>query len=105
MEQLHIVSPAGLQALKTTATAPRLDDLNGKTLGEVWNGVFKGDMTFPIIRRLLPARYPGIRVVPYTDFHHQPGSDVPEQQREIERGIVAAARAKGCDALIMGNGA
>ena len=105
MEQLHIVSPAGLQALKTTATAPRLADLNGKTVGEVWNGVFKGDMTFPIIRRLLQARFPGIRIVPYTDFHHQPGSDVPEQQREIERGIVAAARAKGCDALIMGNGA
>jgi hypothetical protein len=105
MEQLQVVSPAGLQALKTISAAPRLADLNGKTIGEVWNGVFKGDITFPVLRRLLQAKYPSVRIVPYTEFHHLPGSDVPEQQREIERGIVAAAREKGCDALITGNGA
>ncbi len=105
METFDVVSPAGIAAVKATATAPRPDDLNGKTVGEVWNGVFKGDVTFPLIRRLLKARYPGVEIVPYTAFHHAPVSDVPAQQREVERNIVAAAQARRCDALIFGNGA
>jgi hypothetical protein len=105
METLDVVSPAGIAAVKATATAPRLGDLNGKIIGEVWNGVFKGDVTFPLIRRLLKARYPSAQIVPYTEFHHAPVSDVPAQQREVERGIIAAARARRCDALIFGNGA
>ena len=105
MEKLEVTSPAGLEAVKATGTAPRLPDLNGKTIGEVWNGVFKGDVTFPAIRRLLRQKYPGVKIVPYTEFYHLPGSDVPEHQREIARQIVAMARDKGCDALISGNGA
>jgi hypothetical protein len=42
MEKLEVVSPAGLEAVKATGTASRLPDLNGRTVGEVWNGVFKG---------------------------------------------------------------
>ena len=105
MEKLQVVSPAGLEAVKVTGVARRLDDLNGKTVGEVWNGVFKGDLTFPVIRRLLKARYPGVKIVPYTEFHHLPGSDVPAQQRELERQIVVTAQQKGCHALLFGNGA
>ena len=105
MEQLQVVSPAGIEAVSATSVAPRLDALDGKTIGEVWNGVFKGDITFPEIRRLLQARYPRLNVIPYTEFHHLPGSDVPAQQRDIERAIIAAAQARRCDALIFGNGA
>lgn len=105
MEKLEVVSPAGISAVKISGAARRIDDLNGKTVCEVWNGVFKGDVTFPILRKLLKEKYPGVKVVPYTEFYHLPGSDVPEQQRELARQIVAMAREKGCDALISGNGA
>ena len=105
MEKLEAVSPVGLEAVKVTGATRRLSDLNGKTVGEVWNGVFKGDVTFPIIRRLLKEKYPGVKVIPYTEFYHLPGSDVPEHQRELARQIVAKAQEKGCDALISGNGA
>ncbi|MEO7728291.1 MAG: hypothetical protein ABIS45_13640 [Burkholderiales bacterium] len=105
MEKLAVVSPAGLAAVKSTGIAPRLADLNGKTVAEVWNGVFKGDLTFPVVRRLLKAKFPDIRIIPYTEFYHLPGSDVPAQQREVAREIVTAAMAKGVDAVISGNGA
>lgn len=105
MDKLEVVSPIGSEAVKSTGIAPRLSDLNGKTVGEVWNGVFKGDVTFPLIRRLLKQKYPGVKIVPYTEFYHLPGSDVPEHQRELARQVVATARQKGCDALITGNGA
>jgi hypothetical protein len=105
MEKFAVVSPLGDEIAPTTAAAPRLGDLNGKTVGEVWNGVFKGDVTFPLIRRLLAEKYPRLKIVPYTAFPHLPGSDDPAQQRERAREIAARAKALGCDALISGNGA
>ena len=53
MEKHEAVSPLGLEAVKQAGAAPRLDRLDGKTIGEFWNGVFKGDQTFPVIRKLL----------------------------------------------------
>jgi hypothetical protein len=105
MQKLEVVSPAGFSAVKISGTSPRIDDLNGKTVCEVWNGVFKGDITFPIIRKRLQQKYPGVKIVPYTEFYHLPGSDVPAQQRELAQQMVAQALEKGCDALISGNGA
>jgi hypothetical protein len=105
MEKIEVVSPLGRDTVKRTGAAPRLETLHGKTLGEVWNGVFKGDVTFPIIRKLLQTRYPDLKVIPYTDFPHAPGSDNPARQRELAQQIATLAREKGCHAVISGNGA
>ena len=105
MGTLHVVSPEGLPAVKQSGAAPRLDTLRGKTVCEFWNGVFKGDVTFPIIRALLKDRYPGLHIVPFTEFPHAPGSDNPVRQRELARELANRARQSGCDAVISGNGA
>ena len=105
MEKMKVVSPLGLDVVATSGRAKRIGDLNGKTIGEVWNGVFKGDVTFPIIHKMLQDRYPALKIVPYTAFPHSPGSDNPTQQRERARQIAASAKQRGCDALISGNGA
>ena len=105
MEKYEVVSPAGVDTVKRVSAAPRLETLTGKRIGEVWNGVFKGDVTFPIVRRLLQARDPDLEVIPFTDFPHTPGSDNPARQRELAREIAALAKEKGCHAIISGNGA
>ena len=105
MESFEVVSPLGVQVVRAERTAPRLRDLDGKTIGEVWNGVFKGDITFPLIRKALQERYPRVRIVPFTEFPHLKGADNPAAQREHAIHIAALARAKGCDAVISGNGA
>jgi hypothetical protein len=105
MEKLEVLSPAGLPAVRAGHAVPRVAGLDGKTIGEIWNGVFKGDLTFPRIRELLKQRYPGLTIVPYTEFPHAPGSDHPAEQRERAQRIAALAREKGCDAVISGNGA
>ena len=105
MLKIDVVSPVGLDAVKRSSSAPRLETLNGRTIGEVWNGVFKGDLTFPVIRKLLQQRFPSIKIVPYTEFPHTTGSDHPAQQRERARLIADLAREKGCHAVISGNGA
>ena len=105
MEKYEVGSPVGLDTVKRVSAAPRLESLTGKKIGEVWNGVFKGDVTFPVIRRLLKARYPDLEIVPYTAFPHAPGSDNPARQRDLAREIAALAKEQGCHAVISGNGA
>ena len=105
MEKLEAFSPEGVDAVEQTRAAPRLKTLHRKRVGEIWNGVFKGDITFPIIRELLSKKFPDIEIVPYTEFPHTAGSDNPARQRELAREIALLVKEKGCDAVISGNGA
>lgn len=104
-EQMQVVSPLGGEVVARKGISPRLNDLNGKTVGEIWNGLFKGDKTFPIIRRLLKERFPDIKIVPFDEFPHVYGADNPTQQREYAIRLANMAKEKGCDAVISGNGA
>lgn len=105
MAKYSVVSPAGSPAVKASRPTRRLADLNGKTIAEVWNGVFKGDVVFPLVREALQRRYPGVSIIPYTEFHHLPGSDVPSEQRALVTQLLARARTKGAHAVITGMGA
>jgi len=105
METIEVVSPVGGETIRQTSLAARLHDLNGKTVGETWNGLFKGDFTFPLIRKHLQQRFPGVTVIPYTEFPFHHGGDNPSYQAELARRIAVLAKEKGCDALISGNGA
>lgn len=105
MDSFEVVSPVGGPVVRQHAIAQRLGDLHGKTIGEVWNGVFKGDQTFPLIRKLLTEKFPGVRILPYTEFPFRHGGDDPSAQKALAVEIAALAREKGCDALISGNGA
>jgi len=105
MEKLSVVSPLGIAVVKSGGVSPRLDTLAGKTIGEVWNGVFKGNQTFPVLRKVLQQKYPDLKIVPYTEFPHAPHSDNPKRQKELADEVVAIAKRQGCDALITGNGA
>ena len=105
MDHYQVISPAGIEIVQRKAAAPRLGELAGKTIGEIWNGVFKGDETFPILRRALEQRFPGVRIIPFTEFPHFPGDDRPASQRAAAKKIAELAKEKGCDAVISGNGA
>ena len=61
-EVFEVVSPQGRPAVDMIAMAPRLDTLDGKTIGEIWNGGFRGDESFPIIEKMLRERYPTVKL-------------------------------------------
>ena len=95
----EVVSPLGESTQEVRQLAPRLYTLEGKTICEVYNGGFRGDRTFPLIRELLKKRYPTIKFIPY--------SEIPESNVHAIEDVVKALpdvfRQKGCDALISGN--
>jgi hypothetical protein len=104
MEKFEVISPLGGRVVGRKNAAQRLDTLQGKTIGETWNEDFKGDIMFPIYRQLLQERFPGVKIVPYTEFPSSTLRGTPELQRAIASRIASMAKEKGCEALISGNG-
>ena len=103
-ETMRAVSPEGRPLGATAAVSRPLEDLSGKTIGEVYNNHFKGELMFRTYRRLFEERYPGIRIIPYDEFPIvYVGGDAASQKR-IAKEIAALAKERGCDAIITGNG-
>jgi hypothetical protein len=100
-----LVSPEGEGTSKPMMMAPRLDTLNGKAVGMVWNGTFRGDITFPMIAEMLRERYPEIRVVPFSEFPVPTSVSMEATRKEkMLESIKLALIERGCDAVIAGNG-
>ena len=92
---LEVYDPTG--AIEVTQLfAPRLADLNGKTICEVSNGSWEDSRTFPAIRELLQRQFPTAKFVPYTEF--PVGSAVIDVDK-----IGDMVKQKGCQAAIVGN--
>ncbi len=104
--KFRVVSPVGeLPAKEMRSLASRPDTLKGKTVCEIWNGGFMAETSFPIIREMLRQRYPGVKVVPYTEFPLVSiGSLHPATQKDTLEAVRSALLEKGCDAVITGNG-
>jgi hypothetical protein len=101
---MKVISPEGLPLGATGEASGALSDLSGKTIGEVYNNHFKGELMFRTYRRLFQERYPGIRIIPYDEFPIvYVGGDAASQKR-IAKEIAAIAKQKGVDAIITGNG-
>jgi len=100
----EVLSPVGEPTGKVASISPRLPDLNGKTVAEVANGRFRVEVLFPILRELLQQKYPGIKIIPYTEFPIQhvegSGTDLAERARKT----AAMLKERHVDALVTGNG-
>ena len=84
--------------------ASRLETLDGKTVCMVWNHAFKADVTHAAIADELKKRYPGIKIVTYTELPDAPEPELVGTPQTISEALQAALKAKGCDAVITGNG-
>ena len=99
--QFEVLWPLAKKAAQSQNAAPRLPDLSGKVVGELWDNLFRGDVVYPMLRDLFRARYPGIKFVDYSVF----GNFVGAQSKEVLSGLADKIRLNGCDAIISGIGA
>ena len=100
----QVVSPIGESIVEMIAMAPRLDTLSGKTVCMTWNDGFKANVTLPIIGRLLEKKYPGIKIIPYTEMPLAHLAEKPGTPQTLSMALQAEFKKKGCDAVISGNG-
>ncbi len=79
----EVVSPVGESTTKVKPLAPSLKTLEGKTICELWNKMFRGEVTFPKIEEVLSERYPGIQFVRYAEFGSTHGPDEKTVARKV----------------------
>ena len=97
----EVVWPLGKLRAEEVTPGPRVSDLAGKTVGQVWDWAFKGDQMFPIIQEKLKQRYPGIKFVDYSAFGNTHGRDEVKVLAELPEKL----KQHGCDVVISGVGA
>lgn len=61
----EVVWPSGKLRVKKTSLAPKLDDLEGKTILELTHYSYRGDDIFPALRESLKKRYKNIKILDY----------------------------------------
>ena len=96
-----VVWPLAPSVAPPGSLAPRSADLRDKTVGELWDYLFKGEEIFPLIRQQLAERYPGIRFVEFERFGSTHGRD----EKELATTLPTQLREHGCDAVISAVGA
>ena len=103
-EHMGVISPEGLPLTASTGASRHLDTLEGKTIGEVYNNHFKGELMFETYRRLFREKYKNVKIIPFTEFPIVYVGGDAESQKKVAKEIADLARLKGVDALITGNG-
>lgn len=96
----EVLWPRGRKVEGLRRLARRLDGLEGKTIGELWNRDFHGDEIFPTLEMELTRSIPGIKFVTYEKFASSHGAN----EEEVLSGLPDQLRKYGCDAVISGMG-
>ena len=96
-----VLWPLSRRAVADTNAAPRLPDLNGKIVAELWDVIFRGETIYPLVREHIKKRFPGVKFVGYSEFGNFHGA----REREIVASLPEKLRAHKADAVIVGIGA
>jgi len=100
-EKFEVLNPVGETSAKQESSADRVHDLNGKTICQVTNGHYKADVVLPAVGELVKKRFPGAKIIPWTEFPIiDTLSDVEARLKEFSRLL----REKGADAVISSTG-
>ena len=90
--------PRSPRQQRTRDLAPRLDTLEGKTIAQLWDELFKGDLVFELLEEGMKKRYPGIKFVSWRAFGSTHGSN----EKEVLAALPQKLRELGVDAVISG---
>ena len=94
----EVLWPRAPRQMQQRALAGRLDSLEGKTVAQLWDQLFKGDVVFDLLEKGMRERFPGVRFVSWREFGSTHGGD--------EKAALAALpqrfEALGVDAVISG---
>ena len=91
--ELEVLNPEGKIVKKEKSLAPRLETLEGKKIGLVWNGKPNGDKLLNEIGDLLKERYPTaetvFRRVSFSGVKLPPG-ELEAIAKDIDAGVFAS---------------
>src|SRR5690242_2192474 len=86
--------PRGARQQRTRPLAKRLDTLDGRTVAQIWDFLFKGDQVFALLEEGLKTRYPNVKFVSWREF----GSSHGGEEKEALAALPAKFKELGIDA-------
>lgn len=96
----EVLWPRSPRQMKVRALAKRPETLNGKTVAQVWDYLFRGDQVFESLEEGLKQRFPGVKFVSWKEF----GSSAGKDEREVVAALPKRFKELGVDAVISGMG-
>ena len=78
--------------------APRLETLEGKTVAQLWDELFKGDVVFELLEEGLKKRYANVNFVSWREF----GSTHGGNEHAALAALPQKLRDLGVDAVLSG---
>ncbi|MBI4189407.1 MAG: hypothetical protein HY525_02580 [Betaproteobacteria bacterium] len=96
----EVLWPRGRRQVQLTRLAKRLETLEGKTVAQLWDFVYRGDEVFGWLEEGLKARFPDVRFVSWREF----GSTHARDEREVLASLPQRFKDLGVDAAISGMG-
>ena len=80
--------------------AQRLGSLEGKTVAQLWDFVFRGDEVYELLEEGLKARFPGVRFVSWREFGCTHGG----KEKEALAALPARFKKLGVDTIRLETG-
>lgn len=96
----EVVWPRSERQQKQKPLAKRLENLNGKTIAQLWDMRYRGNLVFRMMEDDLKERFPDIRFVSWQEF----GSTYGSNERELVASLPDRFRKLGVDAVISAMG-
>lgn len=100
-QEYAVAWPLGRRMSAAIDSPGRGESLDGKTVCELWDLMFRGEEMYPLIREALRKRYPSVKFVDHTVFGNTHGA----KQNELVAALPALLKQHGCDVVISGVGA
>ena len=90
LEVMNPVAPV-LGEVSSTPMASRLESLEGKTIGLIWNGKANGDVALRRAGELIQSRFQGVTVKLYSGALPTPAFIMDQAKSEIDAAIGCTA--------------
>ena len=101
MKELYeVVWPLGKSVYKSVPLAPRVPDLRGKTIGWLYDGLFRGEEIFSLVENLIRDQFPGVKFVDHTKF----GNIHSHEEAKVISALPDLLHKYKCEAVISGIG-
>lgn len=96
----EVLWPRSPRQVQLKPLAARLASLEGMTIAQLWDFVFRGDEVYAHLESALRARFPKVRFVSWREFGSTHGGD----EREVIAALPRRFKELGVDAAISGMG-
>jgi hypothetical protein len=90
--------PRSARQIGVKPLAARLESLEGKTIAQLWDYLFRGDEVFALLEEGLKASYPGVHFISFREFGSTHGGD----EKEVLAALPERLKDLGVDAVISG---